>query len=89
LKSYIPEFSVYYGHFLSHEVSFPVSPLTTPPIFTQVVKTEQKGSDVNLVVHLLNDSWLDRFDCATIISNDSGLAEPLRLIRHQAKKKLV
>jgi hypothetical protein len=31
LKSHIPEFSVYYGHFLTHTVLFPVSPLTNPP----------------------------------------------------------
>ena len=86
LESHIPEFSVYYGHFLSHEVSCPKSPLTKPPSFTKVVKTEEKGSDVNLAVHLLNDAWLDRYDCAIIISNDSDLAEPLRLVREQYNK---
>lgn len=30
----------------------------------EVVKTEEKGSDVNLAVHLLNDAWLDVYDCA-------------------------
>ena len=88
LKSHIPEFSVYYGHFLTHTVSFPKSPLTKPPSFTEVVKTEEKGSDVNLAVHLLNDAWLDRYDCAIIISNDSDLAEPLRLVREQNNKKI-
>jgi hypothetical protein len=38
LKSHIPEFSVYYGHFLSHTVLSPVSPLTNPPSFVQVLK---------------------------------------------------
>ncbi len=81
------EFSVYYGHFLSHEVSFPQAPLTSPPTFTRVVKTEEKGSDVNLAAHVLNDAWLDKYDCAVVISNDSDLAEPLRLVREQNKKK--
>ena len=88
LKSHIPEFSVYYGHFLSHEVSFPQAPLTSPPTFTRVVKTEKKGSDVNLAAHLLNDAWLDKYDCAVVISNDSDLAEPLRLVREQNKKMI-
>lgn len=86
LQSHIAEFSVYYGHFLSHEVSFPQAPLTHPPTFTKVVKTEEKGSDVNLAVHLLNDAWLNKYDCAVVISNDSDLAEPLRLVREQHKK---
>ncbi len=88
LKSHIPEFSVYYGHFLSHPVSLPDMPLTNPRSFTTVLKTEEKGSDVNLAVHLLNDAWIDRFDCAVIISNDSDLAEPLRLVREQHNKKI-
>lgn len=88
LKSFTPEFSVHYGHFLSHTVSAPLAPLTTPPGFVKVVKTEEKGSDVNLAVHLLNDAWLDRYDCAIVISNDSDLAEPLRLVREQNNKMI-
>ena len=88
LESHIPEFSVYYGHFLSHEVSAPKAPLTRPPQFVKIVKTEEKGSDVNLAVHLLNDAWRDRYDCAIVISNDSDLAEPLRLIRKQNNKMI-
>lgn len=62
--------------------------MTTPPGFAKVVKTEEKGSDVNLAVHLLNDAWLDRYDCAIVISNDSDLAEPLRLVREQNGKMI-
>ena len=43
--------------------------------FVEVIKTEEKGSDVNLAVHLLNDAWLDRYECAVVVSNDSDLAE--------------
>jgi len=88
IQSYIKELHVYYGHFLSHPVSAPKAPLTNPPKFSKVYKTEEKGSDVNLAVHLLNDAWLDKYDCAVIISNDSDLAESLRLIRSQTNKKL-
>jgi uncharacterized LabA/DUF88 family protein len=47
-----------------------------------------KGSDVNLAVHLLNDAWLDKYDCGVIVSNDSDLAEAMRLIRLQHQKVL-
>ena len=32
IQSYIKELHVYYGHFLSHQVSAPKAPLTNPPI---------------------------------------------------------
>ena len=50
----------------------------------QVIKTEEKGSDGNLAVHLLNDGWLDAYDCAVVVSNDSDIAEAMRLVRHTA-----
>ena len=30
---------------------------TNPQQYAQVIKTEEKGSDVNLAVHLLNDGY--------------------------------
>jgi uncharacterized LabA/DUF88 family protein len=57
--------------------------------FAEVIKTEEKGSDVNLALHVLNDAWLNRYDCAVICSNDSDLSEALRLVRKQHKKKII
>ncbi len=88
LEKFIPELSVYYGHFMSHAVKMPNAPLTKPPTYSQIYKTEEKGSDVNLAVHMLHDAWLDKYDCAVLISNDSDLAEPLRLIRNEVGKKI-
>ena len=51
-----------------------------------VIKTEEKGSDVNIAVHLVNDAWLDKYDCAVVVSNDSDLAESLRIVREERKK---
>ena len=53
-----------------------------------MIKTEEKGSDVNLAVHLLNDGWLGAYDCAVVVSNDSDLAEAMRLVRHDRGKGL-
>ena len=53
----------------------------------EIVRTEEKGSDVNLAVHLLDDGWLDAYDCAVVVSNDSDIAEAMRLVRqHHAKR---
>ena len=94
LKKFIPEISVYYGKFLSHNVfkplAYPIDQNTFGKYikFANVIKTEEKGSDVNIAVHLLNDAWLDHYDCAVIVSNDSDLAESLRLVKEQHKKKI-
>ncbi len=57
-----------------------------PPPSVQVWKNEEKGSDVNLALHVLNDAWLDAYDCAVIVSNDSDLAESLRLVKSRHSK---
>jgi hypothetical protein len=66
-------------------------PLVTPinnTKFVQVTKTEEKGSDVNLAVHLVNDAWKNLYDCAVIVSNDSDLYEAIRIVKEELNKKI-
>lgn len=48
--------------------------------------TEEKGSDVNLASHLLLDAFLDRFDVAAVVSGDSDLTAPIRMVRDDLAK---
>ena len=32
---------------------------------------EEKGSDVNLAAYLLNDAWMNLFEAAVVVSNDT------------------
>ena len=78
---------MYFGHFLSHTVRAPLAQPVGGQHSVEIVRTEEKGSDVNLAVHLLNDGWLDAYDCAVVVSNDSDIAEGMRLVRqHHAKR---
>ena len=52
-------------------------------------KIEEKGSDVNIAVHLLNDAWLNNYDCAIIVSNDSDLAESMKLVKKYHPNKIL
>jgi uncharacterized LabA/DUF88 family protein len=88
LKSYIPEIEIFYGHFLSNPITAPLVNPSKDQKFAYVIKTEEKGSDVNLAVHLLNDAWLDRYDCAVVVSNDSDLEESMRLVKEQKRKNI-
>ena len=86
LEAYIPEVSVHYGQFLSHEIWAPLAVPKDKNRFVKIIKTEEKGSDVNLAVHLLNDAWLNKFDCAVIVSNDGDLSEALKIVKNHHKK---
>ena len=47
---------------------------------------EEKGSDVNLAVHLLNDAWNGLFDAAAVMSNDTDLVTPIRMVTAERGK---
>lgn len=81
----IPNLSVHYGHFLSHPVRMPLAASVASGNieYVEVLKTEEKGSDVNLASHLLRDAYTDRFSLAVVVSNDSDLAEPIRIVRQE------
>ena len=52
-----------------------------------MIRTEEKGSDVNLAVHLLNDGRLDAYYCV-VVSYDRSVAEAMRLVREQLGKRI-
>jgi hypothetical protein len=85
----LPGVTIHFGHFLSHEVSMPIVVAPGQPrAFARVIKTEEKGSDVNRATHLLNDAHLSRFEVGVVITNDSDLLEPIRIVREQLGKKV-
>ena len=87
----IAEVEVHFGHFLTHEISMPDAAAWKAGRFrpVRVMKTEEKGSDVNLATHLLMDAFDDLFDVAVIISNDSDLKEPIIQVSNRFGKKIV
>ena len=87
VQAYNPEIKIFYGHYLTHAVK--AKTVNPPPEFVKIYKTEEKGTDVNIAVHLVNDAWLDHYDCAVVVSNDSDLAESLKLVKQHHNKKLL
>ena len=55
-------------------------------VLAEVHSMEEKGSDVNLAAHLLNDAWKNSFDAAVAISNDTDLVEPIRMVATERSK---
>ena len=87
----VPEVEIHFGHFLTHEVTMPDAVTWQQGQYkpVRVIKTEEKGSDVNFATWLLMDAADDLFDVAVIISNDSDLIEPIRLVKERFGKKIV
>lgn len=88
LQYAIPEIRIYFGQFTTHVVQAKLATPIDGVRYANVLRTSEKGSDVNLAVHLVNDAWLDAFDCAVVVSRDSDLAESMSLVKtfHSQKK---
>jgi len=80
----ISNLSIHYGRFLSHVRSMPLaSPSPGGPQTVRVIRTEEKGSDVNLATFLLVDGFQDDYELAIIVSNDSDLEEPIKVVQEK------
>ncbi len=78
----IPNLSIFFGFFLTHEVTMP----RVGGGYAQVFKTEEKGSDVNLATQLLVDAYHDDYEIAVVVSNDSDLLMPIQVVTREFKK---
>ena len=86
----LPNLKIHYGNFT---VRRQWMRRAKPPILlywrknVRVIKKEEKRSDVNLCVHLLNDAWSNAFDAAVVVTDDTDMMEALRLVRAQFTEK--
>ena len=90
----LPNVAIHYGNFL---VTQKWAGLVQPPDFRPVTtlpagfapqvayvwKTEEKGSDVNLGVHLVRDAFRGAFDLAAELTNDTDLVEPIWIVTQE------
>jgi uncharacterized LabA/DUF88 family protein len=82
----IPQLSIHLGSYLEKPTRMPLHPPpATGPKTVQVMKSEEKGSDVNIATYLLVDAFDDEYEAAVVVTNDSDLAEPIRLVRPKFK----
>jgi hypothetical protein len=56
--------------------------------YEHVIRTEEKGSDVNIATHLLRDAFLRRFEVGVLVTNDSDLVEPVRIVTREFGLKI-
>jgi uncharacterized LabA/DUF88 family protein len=86
----LPELSIHLGQYQKSQAWMKlVKPPPGGPDTVLVHRSEEKGSDVNLATHLLLDAFRDDFEAAVIVSNDSDLAEPIKVTRHELHKRVL
>jgi hypothetical protein len=75
---------VHYGSFLSKVVRMPLaSPPRKGSRMVEVIKTEEKGSDVALGALLVAHGYQKRYEAAIVLSNDSDLVLPIKIVREE------
>ena len=78
----IPNFEIIYGHYSEHPKWMRLAnPQSGQPKYAEVIKTEEKGSDVNLAVNLLHDGYQGKYQLATIVTNDSDLLSAVKIVQ--------
>lgn len=88
IKAHDPLIEVIYGRFFEVDASISVTK-NGRTYMVHGKKSVEKGTDVSLAVHLVNDAWLNLYDVAVIVSNDTDLAEGVRLARQAPCSKTV
>lgn len=80
----IPNLTITYGHFLRSKPRLRLAnPPPGGPDTVKVVKFSEKGSDVNLATDLIVDAFDGDCEAAAIISSDSDLLGPIKLVRRR------
>ena len=76
----LPELSIHWGLFRTHPRALPLADGTG---MATVLRTEEKGSDVNLATYLLLDAFDGDYDTALVVSNDTDLLLPIVEVRRR------
>lgn len=83
----VPNLTIVKGHYSVNPAKMPLCKGFPYKVrMVDVMKFEEKGSDVNLATHLLRDAFKNVFHTAVVISNDSDLEEPIRICNKDLNK---
>ena len=83
----IDSLTIYKGRFSRHPRWMPLAnPPTEGPQHAYVSRTEEKGSDVNLAVHLVLDGARRDFQCAYVLSGDTDLVEAIWVVTQEFRR---
>jgi hypothetical protein len=87
----LPGVQLHYGNYVQNCAKMPLYDEWKSGVkkIVRVAKQEEKGSDVNLAAHLVRDGLLNRYEVAGVLTSDSDLAEPFRIVVEEIHLPLV
>jgi hypothetical protein len=86
----IPNLSIHEGAFRANYVKRKLAhPPPDGPTTVTVIDPKEKGSDVNLASYLLLDGFKGDYAVAAVVSNDSDLCLPIRMVREELGKDVI
>ena len=83
----LPNLTVHYGRYQEKEIR--LRSCNPPPDTALVYKTEEKATDVNIATFMLADAFRNDCDQLVLITNDSDLVEPVRVINTELGKRVL
>jgi len=85
-----PKIEIRLGYFSVHKTKMPLAEDFDKGILSlvEVIKTEEKRTDVNLAVQMAVDAVQDKFDYAMLFSNDSDMSYSIQIAVKDCKKKV-
>ena len=93
----LPALDIIEGRLDSRDRWYPVFPLQyhsepgagSQPVMARVSRIEEKRTDVNIAAYLLLDCFKGEYERAVVISNDSDLSLPIRMVRDDFGKEVI
>lgn len=83
LESHCNKLDIIYGHFLKKLKQ-------CRNCANKYMSYEEKETDVNIACQILNDAYLDNYDYCYVVSGDSDLAPPLKIVKQNfINKKII
>lgn len=86
LELHSDNLEIVYGKFI---ISESYRPLVRNRELVSVYLPEEKGSDVNLAVHLVYEATQDLYDVAVVLTNDTDMTEAFRIVSKELDKNII
>lgn len=87
----LPNVDLIFGNYVTNPARMPLYDEWKAGIkkLVCVAKQEEKGTDVNLATHIVRDGFRREFDVAAVLTSDSDLAEPFRIVTQELYLPLI
>jgi len=86
LELHSKNLKIIYGKFLIDEA---YRPTVNTREMVKVYLPEEKGSDVNLSVHMVYEAAQDQYDVALVLTNDTDMSEAFRIVSKELGKTII